>query len=148
MKNEYFNYFVMFFFVVVIIAMISKLLRLQISLFDINVKEGMVSSDKKTSPTSPTSSCVDTTKNVSEITDKIKKMAVSISTKIKSTDRSEMENLITSYHDLLNVWAIHDLMVTDTSNNECISKTIMKLSMYGNAGKCLETSLQWLDEQT
>ena len=148
MKNEYFNYFVMFFFVVVIIAMISKLLRIQFSLFDVNIKEGMVGSDKKTPTTSETSSCVDTTKNVSEITDKIKKMAVSISSKIKSTDRSEMENLITSYHDLLNVWAIHDLMVTDTSNNECISKTILKLSMYGNAGKCLETSLQWLDEQT
>ncbi len=148
MKNEYFNYFVMFFFVVVIIVMISKLLRIQISLFDVNIKEGMVSSDKKTTTSSSTSSCVDTTKNVSEITDKIKKMAVSISSKIKSTDRSEMENLITSYHDLLNVWAIHDLMVTDTSNNECISKTMLKLSMYGNASKCLETSLQWLDEQT
>jgi hypothetical protein len=147
MKNEYFNYFVMFFFVVVIIAMISKVLRIQFSLFDVNIKEGLVSSDKK-STTSSTSSCVDTTKNVSEITDKIKKMAVSISSKIKSTDRTEMENLITSYHDLLNVWAIHDLMVTDTSNNECISKTMLKLSMYGNAGKCLETSLQWLDEQT
>ena len=148
MKNEYFNYVVMFFFVVVIIAMIAKVLRIQLSLFDVNIKEGLDSLDKITeTATSKTSSCIDTTQTVSEITDKIKKKALSISSKIKGTDKTEMENLIDSYHDLISAWAIHDLMVTDTSNNECISKTILKLSMYGNAGKCLESSLQWLDEQ-
>ena len=145
MKNEYFNYVVMFFFVVVIIAMISKVLRIQFSLFDVNIKEGLDSLDK--TDLSQSSSCIDTTQTVSEITDKIKKKVSSISSKIKGTQKTEVENLIESYHDLISAWAIHDLMVTDTSNNECISKTILKLSMYGNAGKCLETSLHWLDEQ-
>lgn len=143
MNNEYFNYFVMFFFIVVIIAMISKILRLQLSVF--NIKEGIDGTD--TSSSTSTNTCVDTTQTVSEITDKIKKKASSLTTKIKSEDRTEMENLITSYHDLINIWAIHDLMVTDTSSNDCISKLMMKLSMYGNAEKCLESSLQWLDEQ-
>jgi hypothetical protein len=135
----------MFFFVVVIIAMISKVLRIQFSLFDVNIKEGLDSLDK--TDLSQSSSCIDTTQTVSEITDKIKKKVSSISSKIKGTQKTEVENLIESYHDLISAWAIHDLMVTDTSNNECISKTILKLSMYGNAGKCLETSLHWLDEQ-
>ena len=143
MNNEYFNYFVMFFFIVVIIAMISKILRLQLSVF--NIKEGIDGTDTSTPTT--TNTCVDTTQTVSDITDKIKKKAVSLITKIKSEDRTEMENLITSYHELINIWAIHDLMVTDTSSNDCISKLMMKLSMYGNAEKCLESSLQWLDEQ-
>ena len=145
MNKDYFNYFVMFFFIVVIIAMISKILRLQFSLFNVNIKEGLNSSD--TTETTTTNSCIDTTLSVSEVTDKIKKKMDSISSKIKTTDRTEMENLITSYHELLSVWAIHDLMVTDTSSNDCISKMILKLSMYGNAEKCLESSLHWLDEQ-
>jgi hypothetical protein len=136
----------MFFFIIVIIAMISKILRLQFSMFNVNIKEGLDSSDTPTD-SSTQNSCIDTTQTVSDITDKIKKKVDSLSSKIKSTDRTEMENLITSYHDLLSVWAIHDLMVTDTSNNECISKMMVKLSMYGNAEKCLESSLQWLDEQ-
>jgi len=148
MKNEYFNYIVMFFFVVVIIVMVSKVLRIQFSLFDVNLKEGMDGLDKTTeNALSSSSSCIDTTQNVGEIVDKIKKKAASISSKIKGTNKTEMENLVESYHDLISAWAIHDLMVTDTSSNECISKTILKLSMYGNAGKCLETSLHWLDEQ-
>lgn len=148
MKTEYFNYIVMFFFVVVIIVMVSKVLRIQISMFDTNIKEGLLDgSDKTDTLTTQSPSCIDTTQTVSEITDKIKKKASSISSKIKGANKTEMENLLTSYHDLISVWAIQDLMVTDTSNNECISKTILKLSMYGNAGKCLESSLQWLDEQ-
>jgi hypothetical protein len=144
MNNEYFNYFVMFFFIVVIMAMISKILRVQFSMF--NIKEGIDGTDTSTAST-VTNTCVDTTQTVSEITDKIKKKADSLTSKIKSVDRTEMENLITSYHELINVWAIHDLMVTDTSSNDCISKLMMKLSMYGNAEKCLESSLHWLDEQ-
>jgi hypothetical protein len=144
MNKDYFNYFVMFFFIVVIIAMISKILRLQFSLFNVNIKEGLDSSD---TTATTTSSCIDTTLSVSEVTDKIKKKVDSLSSKIKTTDRTEMENLITTYHELLSVWAINDLMVTDTSNNDCISKMVLKLSMYGNAEKCLESSLHWLDEQ-
>jgi len=143
MNKDYFNYFVMFFFIVVIIAMISKILRLQFSLFNVSIKEGLDSSD-----TTTTNSCIDTSLSVSEITDKIKKKVDSISTKINPTNnRTEIENLITSYHELLSVWAINELMVTDTSSNDCISKMILKLSMYGNAEKCLESSLHWLDEQ-
>ena len=144
MTNEYFNYIVMFFFIVVIISMISKLLGIQFSMFNVNVKEGV---DNMDPITQPQNSCINTTQNVSEIIDNIKKRVDSIKSKIKGTNRSEMENLITSYHDLLSVWAIHDLMVTDTSNNDCITRMISKLSMYGNAEKCLETSLHWLDEQ-
>jgi len=144
MNKDYFNYFVMFFFIVVIIAMISKILRLQFSLFNVNIKEGLDSSD---TTESTSSSCINTTLSVSEVTDKIKKKVESLSSKIKNTDRTEMENLITSYHELLSVWAINDLMVTDTSNNDCISKLVLKLSMYGNAEKCLESSLHWLDGQ-
>lgn len=147
MNNEYFNYIVMFFFIIVIIAMISKILRLQFSMFDVNIKEGLDSSDP-TVESSTQNSCIDTSQTVSDITDKIKKKAESLASKIKGTDRTKMENLITSYHDLLSVWAIHDLMVTDTSNNECITKMMVKLSMYGNAEKCLESSLHWLDEQS
>lgn len=145
MNSEYFNYFVMFFFIVVIMAMISKILRLQFSMF--NIKEGIDGTDTSTTALTTTNTCIDTTQTVSEITDKIKKKAHSLTTNVKSVDRTEMENLITSYHDLVNVWAIHDLMVTDTSSNDCISKLMLKLSMYGNAEKCLESSLQWLDEQ-
>jgi hypothetical protein len=132
----------MFFFIVVIISMIIKILGLQFSMFNLNVKEGIDSID----PISH-SSCINTSQSVGEITDKIKQKVASITSKIKGTDRTEMENLITSYHDLISVWAIHDLMVTDTSNNDCISQMITKLSAYGNAEKCLETSLHWLDEQ-
>ena len=144
MTNDYFNYIVVFFFIVVIISMISKILGIQFSMFNVNVKEGLDNLDPS-SQTQP--SCINTTQNVGEITDKIKKKVDSIKLKIKNTDRREMEDLITSYHDLLSVWAIHDLMVTDTSNNDCITQMISKLSMYGNAEKCLETSLHWLDEQ-
>ena len=146
MNNEYFNYFVMFFFIVVIMAMISKILRLQFSMF--NIKEGIDGTDTSTSKSTTTSqnTCIDTTQTVSVITDKIKKNVDSLTTKIKS-DRTEIENLITSYHDLISVWAIQDLMVTDPSSNDCVSKLMMKLSMYGNAEKCLESSLHWLDEQ-
>jgi len=133
----------MFFFIVVIMAMISKILRLQFSMF--NIKEGI---DGTTTPsTTDQTSCIDTTQDLDDVINKIKQKADSLSTKIKSTDRTKMENLITSYHDLITVWSINDLMVTDTSNNECISKLLMKLSMYGNAEKCLESSLHWLDEQ-
>lgn len=145
MNNDYFNYVVMFFFIIVIIAMISKILRLQFSLFNVNIKEGLDSSDT-TYATSSQNSCIDTSKTISANTDKIKQITSSLTTKIKG-ERPDIENLITSYHDLISVWAINDLMVTDTSNNECISKMMAKLSMYGNAGKCLESSLQWLDEQ-
>lgn len=145
MNNEYFNYVVMFFFIIVIIAMISKILQLQFSIFNVNVKEGMDSSDTS-SATSSQNSCIVTHQNIGDITDKIKKKTASLSSNLIN-NRTEIENLITSYHDLLSVWAINDLMVTDASNNECISKMMAKLSMYGNAGKCLESSLQWLDEQ-
>ena len=142
MNKEYFNYFVMFFFIIVIIAMISKILRLQFSMFNVNIKEGLDSSD---TTTTTSSSCINTSLHVSDVTDKIKKKVHSLTSKIKS-ERTEIENLITAYHELLSVWAIHDLTVTDTSNNDCISKMILKLSMYGNAEKCLESSLHWLDE--
>ena len=144
MNKDYFNYFVMFFFIVVIVAMISKILRLQFSMFNVNIKEGLDSSD---TTASSSNSCINTSLTVDEVTDKIKKKVDSISTNIKSADRTKMENLITSYHELLSVWAISELMKTDTSNNDCISKMITKLSMYGNAEKCLESSLHWLDEQ-
>ena len=144
MTNDYFNYIVIFFFIVVIITMVSKIVGMQFSMFNVNVKEGIDSLDPITHSQS---SCINTTQNVGEITDKIKSKVDSIKTRIKSTDRTDVENLITSYHDLLSVWAIHDLMVTDTSNNDCITQMISKLSMYGNAEKCLETSLHWLDEQ-
>jgi hypothetical protein len=124
--------------------MVSKIVGMQFSMFNVNVKEGIDSLDPITHSQS---SCINTTQNVGEITDKIKSKVDSIKTRIKSTDRTDVENLITSYHDLLSVWAIHDLMVTDTSNNDCITQMISKLSMYGNAEKCLETSLHWLDEQ-
>jgi hypothetical protein len=48
---------------------------------------------------------------------------------------------------MLSVWAIHELMVTDASSTDCVNKLIGRLSMYGNAKKCLETSLEWLDAQ-
>jgi len=135
----------MFFFIVVILAMIGKILRIQFSMFDVNVKEGMSGTDKTKEGLE--SSCIDTSKSVNEITETITKKVASITSNIKSTNRREMENLITSYHDLLSVWAISDLMTTDATNNDCITKMVTKLALYGNAGKSLESSLHWLDEQ-
>jgi hypothetical protein len=137
MNPKYFDYFVLFFFIVIIIAMTSKILRLQTNV----MQEGMESS------TTSTDTCSNTIQPITDIIDKITKKTSSLTTLIKNNDRTQLENMITAYHDMISVWCIHDLMATDSSNSECLNKMIARLSLYGNATKCLETSLHWLDEQ-
>ena len=84
MNNKYFNYIVMFFFIIVIIAMISKILRLQFSMFDVNIKEGLDSSDPMVE-SSTQNSCIDTSQTIDDVTDKIKKKADSLASKIKNS---------------------------------------------------------------
>lgn len=145
MEPQFFDYIVMFFAIIIVIAVIGKILRLQFSFFNIGVKEGMTSD---TSPDSTKDSCINTMQSIDDINDKIEKKISSISSSVTNKDtRSKVEQLVTSYHDMLSMWAIHELMVTDASNTDCISKMIGRLSTYGNAKKCLETSLEWLDAQ-
>jgi len=147
MKPEYFDYVVMFFVILVIIAMIGKILRLQFSFFNFGIKEGMTSDDTTTTPAA-SDNCVNTSQSIDDINDKIEKKLSSITSSVTNKDtRSKVEHLVTNYHDMLSVWAIHELMVTDASSTDCINKMIGRLAMYGNAKKCLETSLEWLDAQ-
>ena len=147
MKPEYFDYIVMFFVILVVIAMIGKILRLQFSFFNFGIKEGMTSDDT-TSDATKNDNCVNTTQSLDDINDKIDKKLSSITSSVTNKEtRSKVEHLVTNYHDMLSVWAIHELMTTDASSTDCVNKLIGRLSMYGNAKKCLETSLEWLDAQ-
>lgn len=147
MIPQYSDYIVMFFAIIVIMVVVGKILRLQFSFFNIGVKEGMTSDESSTDNTKK-DSCINTTQSIDDINDKIEKKLSSISASVTNKDtRSKVEQLITSYHDMLSVWAIHDLMVTDASSTDCVNKMIGRLSTYGNAKKCLETSLEWLDAQ-